>query len=107
MIIIDKLFFGDSIKEKKRNKILGKLCKRKNMFNLYVVIVRLNNNNLMEIVSNRELYRIDSMEDDVVVIGITKDKQEALALIEDIISNIFNLTGSVNKNRLIKELGIA
>lgn len=107
MVIIDNIHFGDLIKEKKKNKIISKISKRKNIFNINIIVIRLKNRNLMEVVSTRELYRLEKREKEIFVIGIAKDKQEALILIENIIFNTYSVNGLIEKNNLIRELGIA
>lgn len=98
------MFCSDYISQHKKEKYLKKIQKRKNIRNIILLIYRANNCNLLEVISTRELYRIDKREDDVFVFGIVQTMDEAYEWISKIAINTYAHYEDINKDTLFKEL---
>lgn len=106
MIISEKMYFSSSINEKKQIKYLQRLSAGKNIKNVLVVAFRINNTNLFEIMTTRELYRLICREQGVYVVAVTATKDEAAYYIGDIICLCDEKYNNTDKAIIAQELGI-
>ncbi|PKM95670.1 MAG: hypothetical protein CVU84_02375 [Firmicutes bacterium HGW-Firmicutes-1] len=104
MKIGTNLYCSAFISQQKQEKYLKKIRNRKNMRNIHILIYRMNNVNLLELVSTRELYRLDSREDGIYVIGIVQNNEEAYEWIGTLVSNTLLHFNEINKQTLFREL---
>lgn len=104
MKIRANLYYSDFISQRKREKYLKKIKIRKNVSKIHILIYRINNINLLELVSTRELYRLDSREEGIYVLGIVQSNEEAYEWIGTLVSNTLLHFNEINKNTLYREL---
>ncbi len=92
MKITDSLYtYG--IKERKLDKVLAKIRHSKKIRNLYVVVLPLVNDGILEIYDYNQLLQpfYLAMSDDIYIVGLAKDKDDAMALVVDIIQDMHDL----------------
>jgi len=89
----DQLYVGDSIK--KPEKIIKKLKKNAGQLNIYI-ITPAKGNDLLEIIHAGFLKQIYYKENPPYIIGIANGYDEALALVEKIVMEYYNKTGTFN-----------
>ncbi len=106
MIILEKIYISSSINEKKQKKYLQRLSDRKNIKDVFVVVIRKNNINLFEIMTVRELYRLTDREKEVYVVAVSSTKEEAAYYIGDIICLCDKKHNNTDKAVIAQELGI-
>lgn len=104
MKISNQIYLGPSINEKMKRKYIKKLNKKKRVTGIYILICRLNNSNLIEIISTGHLYHINKWEDEIYIFGITKSKEEAVEIIRQIVENTITHYEMINKKTLQLEL---
>ncbi|PKM49790.1 MAG: hypothetical protein CVV02_14370 [Firmicutes bacterium HGW-Firmicutes-7] len=98
------LYYSSFISQRNREKYLKKINKGKNVSHILILIYRLNNINLLELVSTRELYRLDKRETGIYIVGIVQSNEEAYEWIGTIINNTLIHFNEINKKTLFEEL---
>jgi hypothetical protein len=101
MIISKKIYYSEKIKKRKREKYIKIIQSHKNLRGIFMLIIKEEDSNLMEVVNARELYRLDEKHS-VIVIGLTKSREDAVLMIQDIISE-YHQKNRLDKESLIKE----
>lgn len=104
MIIIKDLYYSAFISERKREKCLKKINNKKNIKDIFLLIYRHNNSNLLEIVNTKELFKLDKREKDIYIIGIFVNKDETYQYIAKLALQSINNHNQVNKETLFKEI---
>jgi hypothetical protein len=104
MKISTNLFCSALISQQKREKYLKKINKGKTIKNLLLLIYRPNNDNLLEIITTSELYRLNKREQDVYVVGIIESIDEAYEWISKLMADTYEHFEAINKNTVFKEL---
>ena len=74
MNFVNNFVWSEEIDIKKREKIKKKIESKKMVFSIYLIIIRLDNASLFEIISTSELYRLYSKGTDFYIVGIFKTK---------------------------------
>lgn len=90
-MIIRKSLYTYGYSEKKRNKILKKMQKNKKVKDLHVVVLPVFQDGLLEIYPFNQLLQPFYLKhlNDVKVIGISKGKDGAVNLVQDIITHVY------------------
>lgn len=104
MEIVKDLYYSTFISEGKRKSYIKKINKKKNISNIFLLIYRVNNDNLLEIVNSKELYKLDNREKDIYLIGIFETKEEAYHYIGKLALQSINKYNIINKKSLLKEI---
>lgn len=104
MKISTNMFCSVLISQQKKEKYLKKIKKGKSISKLLLLIYRLNDENLLEVITTNELYRIDKRENDVFVVGMIESMDEAYEWIGTLAINTYEHFNEINKNTLFKEL---
>ncbi len=104
MKLSKKLFFSASMKDKKRKRFLIKVEKKKNLGRYALLISRLTNPNLVEIVNGKELYRLDGKELHVCLHGVLETHEEAIDYLSHTVQKAVTRYGTINKEILLMEL---
>ena len=82
--------------EKKKDKIMKKLDKKKLQPNLHVITLASNPENHLDIISGKFLFQPSFPQEDIFVVGIVKGYEEALQYVETIIQEVYHETGGTD-----------
>ena len=82
--------------EKKKDKIIKKLDKKKLQPNLHVITLASNPENNLDIISGKFLFQPSFPQDDLFVVGIVKSYDDAIAFDERIIQEDYDKTGGTD-----------
>lgn len=104
MNISTNMFCSPLISQHKKERYLKKIHKKKNIKNILLLIYRTNTDNLLEIMKTNELYRLAEREDDLFVVGMTENMEEAYEWISHVMINTNEHFTAINKQTLFKEL---
>lgn len=88
-----KLYLGDGITEKKLDKIKEKLGKNPLFSGVFLVAVSRNPSDQLDIFDARQLVQSYYEKNPPYVIGITKSREEAVALVEQIVQECLRERG--------------
>ena len=89
MQFMGSLYVGDSIASTEY-KIVEKVHKGKIVPNLYLLVLTLNPDNMLEIIPEWEILQKGYPSQDLKVIGIANGKKEAISLVQSIITDSLN-----------------
>ena len=96
------LYFGESAGEK-QGKLLRRIRKEKYDPNLYLVALPLWDNNQLEIYPALTFKEPYFKEADVRIVGIALGKDEATALVETIVGDVYAETGGTDMRRYFQK----
>ena len=82
--------------EKKKDKIIKKLDKKKLQPNLHVITLASNPENNLDIISGKFLFQRSFSQEDLFVVGIVKSHDDALDYVESIIREVYDETGGTD-----------
>jgi len=103
---INDILKDETLTIKKRQKILKKMDANKGVHN-YVFIIRIHqDDNMLEMVSDREISRLKERNKTFVIAGIGKNREHAFELIEKIMAHLYNRYQQINNNIMEEELHI-
>jgi trimethylamine:corrinoid methyltransferase-like protein len=89
------IYVSDNIEEKNKKRIMNKINKKKEVFDVYCLCLTDKKNFEMEILSTHELKKIKDSTDDLLIVGIAKGKEKAFELTEKIVQDIWEQTQDV------------
>jgi hypothetical protein len=99
------LYVGESVK-KDVDKIKWKIIHQAGQIGVCVVAVASNPQNLLEIIPTWELMqRAYIRKDDLEIVGVAKDRDEAVELVVRIVDEVYMQTGTVDVRSYFKEHG--
>lgn len=98
MTIYKHIYLSESV-EKNAKKIIQKLKRNAGMVSTYVVMLASNGQDLFDICHSAVLMQSFYKENPPFIIGLASGKEEAMLLVEDIVKDIFNQTGSYDNMR--------
>jgi len=87
------LYVSENAKEK-QSKIISNIRKNKLQYDIFVLTLAINGKDLIDIYPVYELKQEYYKKKDMFVIGIAKGKDEAISLVEEIVMDVYNETGS-------------
>lgn len=93
MVWYDKLYVSEKASNEKIRS-LGHMRKTFS-FDAYVIIIPVNGNNMLDILSYQELTARDYYKD-AFIIGIACGQKDAILLVSDIIWDVYSRTGGFN-----------
>jgi hypothetical protein len=103
---INDILEDETLSIKKRHKILGKMDANKSVHG-YVFIIRIHqDDNMLEMVSDREVGRLKERKKEFVIAGIGKNREHAFELIEAFMGHLYNSYQMVDNHVMEKELHI-
>ncbi len=88
-----KLYLGDGITEKKLDKIKKKLGKKPLLSGVFLIAVSVNPSDQLDIFDARQLIQSYYEKNPPYVIGITKSREEAVELVEQIVQECLRERG--------------
>lgn len=95
MIWYKAFYAGESI-EHKKEKVKWKILHNAGQLDIYVIALSSNPENLLDIISAKELMQKSYPKKDMLVIGVDKGYDNAIELAGNIIMDVFRKTGSLN-----------
>lgn len=106
MTFINDILKDETLTTKKRHKILEKMDAKKGVHN-YVFIIRIHqDDNMLEMVSDREISRLKERNKAFVIAGIGKNREHAFELIENLMAHLYNRYQRINNQVMEEELHI-
>lgn len=87
------LYVGESIAEK-ATKIKWKILHNVGQIQIYVITLSANSDNLLDIISSKELMQKYYPKKHLYVVGLSKGYDEALEVAKKIIENVYEKTGT-------------
>lgn len=87
-----RIFVGDKLKEKKE-KVVNAINQQKATFGIYCIAFASNTDNLFDIMDANELLFPHYCRTEVCIVGIAKGKEEAIALVKDMLLEVYRVTG--------------
>lgn len=78
--------------EKKKEKVMQKLENRKFQFDIHLIVLSQIGDNQLEIINAAQLLQRDYPDEDYFVVGIAKDYEGALEIVEEIVKTVYNET---------------
>ena len=90
-----RLYIGEKIK-KKKDKVIASINNREATFNVYCITFASQPCNLFDIMDANELLFPHYKKAEVQIIGLAKGKEEALALVQEMLMEVYQETGEFN-----------
>ena len=101
MQFMGSLYVGESISTKE-HEIVRKVHSGKFVPNLHLIVISDNPDNMLDIISEKEILKKYYPKDFLKVVGIAKGKKEAMELVEVMILESLKLTGSADVREFLK-----
>lgn len=90
-----EFYAGESI-EHKKEKVKWKIIHNAGQLDIYVIALSSNRENLLDIISAKELMQKAYPKQDMLVVGVDKGYDNALELAARIIMDVYQKTGNLN-----------
>ena len=78
--------------EKKKDRIIDKLIQKKILFSCHVVALSANPKNQLDIYSSKYLFQPGFPTEELFVIAIVKNHDDALEFVENLVKDVYNET---------------
>lgn len=102
MEFLKNLYLGERVAPN-ADQILKKLNKNEVVPNVYVLTMATNPDNMMDLIPEWELMQKNYPKDLIRIIGIAYDKNEAIELMQFIVEEAYQTTGSADAREYLKE----
>ena len=99
-----ELYLDDHMK-KKEMKAKAKMNEGKFNLGVYCIALASNSNNLFDIFDANELKFPHYQNRDIYIIGLSNSRSNAFILVRDMIDEVYQKTGDVNKKKVIEYYG--
>lgn len=101
MQFMGTLYVGESISTKEY-EIVRKVHNRKLVSNLYLITFSTNADNMLDLVPQKDVVQECYPTSELKIVGIAGDKKEAIGLVQKIITESMQETGSVDVRNFLK-----
>lgn len=98
----DNLYLGESVTERKANKIKWKLNHNAGVWSYYVIAFPSNSQNLLDLIPTKELKQKGYPKKDIHIIGIAKGYDEAVLVVQQIVEECLQKTNSIDLKSYLK-----
>ena len=95
MTFFQSLYLGEKISPK-FEQVMKKLNNGKPILDLYLITISTHPDNMLEIISQKELLQKGYPNKEIRVVGLAKGKKEAIGLVQAIIEESLKETGSAD-----------
>ncbi|MGN0291190.1 MAG: hypothetical protein ACI4C5_04605 [Lachnospiraceae bacterium] len=102
MIWYDDLYVSENI-EKKADKIKWKIKHNAGLLQMYVITLACNSQNLLEIISTKELMQKNYPKKNLVIVGMAKGYEEAVTIAATIIVETMNELGNTDVKKYLSK----
>lgn len=106
MLFVNEILYDERISNKKRKKIIKQVEKRESVLGILFLIRVGGSQNILEILTTHELYRLEKLNRQTVIVGIVKDKEKAYEVIELWIGDLYDKYARILSSDLDKEFDI-
>src|SRR5690606_34273942 len=89
------LYIGDKL-QKKKDRVIKNISNRKITSDVYCIAFASQPCNLFDIMNANELLFPHYKKADIKIVGLAKGKDEAIDLVQDMLMEVYNNTGSFN-----------
>ena len=103
MQFMGSLYVGESISSIEEYKIVEKVHKGKSVPNLYLIVLSVNPDNMLDIILEKEVLQKNYPKDTLKIVGIAIGKKEALSLVQKIILESLAETKSADVREMLKQ----
>ena len=103
MVFVKKLIVGKSLKNKKQ-KIMWKIRHNSGMFDVFVITLSSNKDNLLDIINSSVLMQKYYPKDNMIIVGIAKGYDEAVDIVGRIVEKVYKETGSFNVREYVERV---
>ena len=103
MVFVKKLIVGESLKNKKQ-KIMWKIRHNSGMFDVFVITLSSNKDNLLDIINSSVLMQKYYPKDNMIIVGIAKSYDEAVDIVGRIVEKVYKETGSFNVREYVERV---
>jgi hypothetical protein len=92
---ITEALYTYGIKDRKLNKILTKMKHGQKISNLYVVVLPLVQDGILEIYGYNQLLQpfYQNISDSISVVGVAKGREGALSIVQDMVQDMYDSAG--------------
>lgn len=90
-----KLYIGDKLM-KRKDKTIASINNRRLTYDVYCIALASHPGNLFDIMNANELLFPHYQRTEVKIVGLAKGREEAISLVQDMIMEIYQNTGSFN-----------
>ncbi|HHX11631.1 MAG TPA: hypothetical protein GX731_02330 [Clostridiales bacterium] len=87
-----KLYVGDKLKSK-LDKTIKSIDNRKVTYGVFCITFASNRDNLFDILNANELRFPYYQRSDIYIVGLTKGREEALVMVQDLLIEVYQNTG--------------
>lgn len=102
MKFFQDLYLGETVAPKV-DQIMKKLNNGKTVPNLYLITISQNPDNMLEIVPQWEVLQKGYPNTDIKVVGLSNGKKEAITVVQFIVEQALQETGSANAREYLME----
>lgn len=102
MKFLQELYLGEQVAPKV-DQIVKKINNNEIVPNLYVIALASNADNMLDLIPEWELLQKGYPQENILVVGLAKDKKDAVGLVQFIIEECFEKTGSADVRAYLKE----
>lgn len=104
---ISKELYSEGLSEKQLKKVIKKIKNNRPVLDICVITLPIVHKGLLEIYYYRELMQkaYDSIRDNILVIGITNTREEAINQVVCIVDHIYKETGEFDMKSFFMMLG--
>ena len=103
MVFVKKLIVGESLKNKKQ-KIMWKIRHNSGMFDVFVITLSSNKDNLLDIINSSVLMQKYYPKDNMIIVVIAKGYDEAVDIVGRIVEKVYKETGSFNVREYVERV---
>ncbi|GKX29560.1 hypothetical protein SH1V18_20400 [Vallitalea longa] len=96
MEFANNIYIGEEISNKKANKIIKKLKRKKHIRDVYFLTCIEESRNPMEILLSTELYRLMDKGNNILIVGIAHGRDNAFELVRDIYDDVYTKCSNVD-----------
>ena len=96
------MYISQEINNKKANKIIKKLKKKKHIREVYFLTCIQESKNPMEILLSTELYRLMDKGDNILLVGVAHGRNNAFELVRDIYDDVYSKYSNVDIESFFK-----
>lgn len=98
-----KYLYVQDVLEKKKDKIIEKLRKKKILLNCHIVALSPTDRNQLDIYSSKFLFQPGFPTEDLFVVAIVKSHEDAIEFVEKLLKDVYNETKRTDMRSYILE----
>lgn len=106
MYVYEAIIVDEAIKAKSHKRLLRKIkSHRRSIFNkYYYIVMRLEHQNLLEIIQDQEAIRLEKKGEPIVYVGIAANMTQAVEFVTQLVQLFLTSVPNLDKKNVIQEL---